>query len=84
MLKRVVPYESGWQTAQRLIQSADKKMTRLRRVEVFAADEVAIVHVMDCVVRRCLLLGDEQFTVKNYDHRKNWIQNLLKRFCSEI
>ena len=28
-------------------------MARLARAEVFAADEVAIVHVMNRVVRRC-------------------------------
>ena len=33
-------------------------MARLARAEVFAADEVAIVHVMNRVVRRCFLLGD--------------------------
>ena len=31
-------------------------MARLARVEVFAPDEVAIVHVMNRVVRRCFLL----------------------------
>ena len=44
-------------------------MARLARVEVFAADEIAIVHVMNRTVRRCFLLGDDQFTGKNYDHR---------------
>jgi hypothetical protein len=28
-------------------------MARLARVEVFAADEIAIVHVMNRTVRRC-------------------------------
>ena len=32
-------------------------MARLARVEVFAADEIAIVHVMNRTVRRCFLLG---------------------------
>ena len=31
-------------------------MARLARVEVFAADEIAIVHVMNRTVRRCFLL----------------------------
>ena len=34
-------------------------MARLARVEVFAADEIAIVHVMNRTVRRCFLLGDD-------------------------
>ena len=32
-------------------------MARLARAEVFAADEIAIVHVMNRVVRRCFLMG---------------------------
>ena len=33
-------------------------MARLARVEVFAADKIAIVHVTNRVVRRCFLLGN--------------------------
>ena len=57
-------------------------MARLARVEVFAADEVAVVHVMNRVVRRCFLLGDDPITGKNYDHRKVWIEDLLQRFAA--
>ena len=52
-------------------------MARLARVEVFAADEIAIVHVIARTVRRCFLLGDDAFTGKNYDHRKQWIDDRL-------
>ena len=52
-------------------------MARLARAEVFAADEVAIVHVMNRTVRRCFLLGEDVFTGKNYDHRKQWIDDQL-------
>lgn len=34
-------------------------MARLARAEVFAADEIAIVHVMNRTVRRCFLLVDD-------------------------
>ena len=34
-------------------------MARLARMEVFAPDEVAIVHVMNRVVRRCFLLATD-------------------------
>ncbi len=50
-------------------------MARLARVEVFAADEVANVHVMNRVVRRCFLMGDGPLTGKNYDHRKEWLED---------
>jgi len=59
-------------------------MARLARVEVFAPDEVAVVHVMNRVVRRCFLLGDDLVTGKNYDHRKEWIESLLRRFAASF
>src|ERR1700677_3358620 len=59
-------------------------MARLARVEVFAPDEVAVVHVMNRVVRRCFLLGDDPVTGKNYDHRKQWIEELLQRFAAHF
>ena len=52
-------------------------MARMARVEVFAADEVAVVHVMNRTVRRCFLLGYDSVTGRNYDHRKDWIDEQL-------
>jgi len=52
-------------------------MARLARVEVFAADEIAVLHVMARTVRRCFLLGEDAVTGKNYDHRKLWIDDQL-------
>ena len=52
-------------------------MARLARVEVFAADEIAVVHVMARTVRRCCLLGEDAVTGKNYDHRKLWLDDQL-------
>ena len=57
-------------------------MARLARTEVFAPDEVAVVQVMNRVVRRCFLLGDDPVTGKNDDHRILWIEDLLKRFSA--
>jgi hypothetical protein len=42
----------------------------LARAEVFAPDEIAIVSVMNRVVRRRFLLGDDPVTGNNDDHRK--------------
>ena len=42
----------------------------LERLEVLGPDEIAIVHVMNRVVRRCFLLGDDPVIGKNYDHHK--------------
>jgi hypothetical protein len=49
-------------------------MARMARAEVFAPDEVAVVHVMNRVVRRCYLLGNDSVSGKNYDQRKVMIE----------
>ena len=56
-------------------------MARMARAEVFAPDEVAVVHVMNRVVRRCYLLGNDPVSGKNYDHRKVMIENQLQRLA---
>jgi hypothetical protein len=52
-------------------------MARIARVEIFASDEVAIVHVMNRTVRRCFLMGDDHISRTNFDHRKVWIDEQL-------
>jgi len=59
-------------------------MARLARADLFAPDEVAIVHVMNRVVRRCFLLGVDPLTGNNYDHRKQWIEDELKRLAGAM
>ena len=56
-------------------------MARLARAEVFAADEVAIIHAIGRTVRRCYLLGADPLTAKNYDHRKTWMEEELQRLA---
>ena len=56
-------------------------MARLARVEIFAPDEIAIVQVMNRTVRRCLLSGIDPLTGKNFDHRKQWLENQFKRLA---
>ena len=56
-------------------------MARLARAEVFSPDEVAIVHVISRVVRRCYLLGDDPVSGNNYDHRKGWIEDRLEHLA---
>jgi REP element-mobilizing transposase RayT len=53
-------------------------MARMARAEVFAPDEIAIVHVMNRTVRRCFLLGDDPVSGKNFDHRKDWMEDQLE------
>jgi REP element-mobilizing transposase RayT len=54
----------------------------LAKVELFAPDEIAVVHVINRVVRRCFLMGDDPFTGLNYNHRKQWIEEELKRLAA--
>lgn len=53
-------------------------MARPKRSDTISPDESCIVHVISRVVRRCFLLGDDPVTGKNYDHRKQWIEDLLE------
>jgi len=46
-------------------------------VQVFAADEIAILHVMERAVRRCCRLVDDPVTGKNPYHRKQWLDEQL-------
>jgi len=59
-------------------------MSRLARADVFAPDEIAIVHVISRVVRRCFLLGDDPQTGKNFDHRKVWIEDRLQQLSASF
>jgi REP element-mobilizing transposase RayT len=53
-------------------------MARMARAEVFSPDEIAIVHVMNRTVRRCFLMGDDPVSGKNFDHRKDWMEDQLE------
>lgn len=53
-------------------------MCRLSRYELFRSDEMAIVHVMNRTVRRCFLMGQDSHTGRNYDYRKDWIEQRME------
>jgi hypothetical protein len=53
-----------------------------RSNRTFSPDEVAVVHVMNRVVRRCFLLGNDPLTGKNYGHRKVWVEDHLRHLAS--
>lgn len=56
-------------------------MARMNREEVFAPDEIAIVHVMNRVVRGAFLMGTDPLTGVHYDHRKLQMEALFERFA---
>jgi len=53
-------------------------MVRLARSELFEPSEVAILHAIGRVTRRCFLFGIDPISGKNFDHRKVWIEEQLK------
>jgi hypothetical protein len=57
-------------------------MARLARAEVSAPDEVAVVHGINRVVRRCILLGEDPVSGKNFDRRKVWIEGRLRQLAA--
>jgi REP element-mobilizing transposase RayT len=64
------------------------KMTRLTREQLFTPDEIVTVHVMNRAVRRCFLMGYDQYSGRNYDYRKDWIElrieHLAKFFSIDV
>lgn len=57
-------------------------MSRTNRKDIFSPDEIGIVHVMNRVVRRCFLMGNDPVTGINYDHRKAMIEAFFERFAA--
>jgi hypothetical protein len=57
-------------------------MARLARAEVFCPSEVAVIHVINRCVRRCFLMGEDPVSGKNFDHRKQWLENRLHRMAA--
>ena len=50
-------------------------MVRLVSTELFDLSEVAILHAIGRVTRRCFLFGFDPVSGKNFDHRKVWIED---------
>ncbi|MDZ4847880.1 MAG: hypothetical protein SGI77_01175 [Pirellulaceae bacterium] len=59
-------------------------MARLARADLFAPDEIAIVHVMNRVVRRCFLMGNDPVSGRNFDHRKLWVEERLRHLAASF
>lgn len=57
-------------------------MARTARSEVFDPREVAIAHVIQRCVRRCFLMGNDPDSGRNFDHRKRWLEDRLRRFAA--
>jgi len=52
-------------------------MARLARAEIFDPAEIVAVHLIGKTVRSCYLMGFDQRSGKNFDHRKRQSWNDL-------
>ena len=59
-------------------------MGRKGRRETFNPLEVSVQHCIGRVVRRAWLLGDDPYTGKNFDHRKDWVKNRLVHLAAQL
>ncbi len=59
-------------------------MARPNRGDLIDPREVQIVHAISRSTRACWLFGDDPHSGKNYDHRKEWIVGLIKRFAANF
>ena len=57
-------------------------MTRARKT-LIALESTSYYHICVRAVRRSFLCGEDRFTGKNFDHRKQWLEDELLRL-SEI
>jgi len=52
-------------------------MARLARAEIFDPSELVAVHLIGKTVRSCYLMGFDERSGKNFDHRKRQSSNDL-------
>ena len=52
-------------------------MVRLARAEIFDPSEIVAVHLIGKTVRSCYLIGFDERSGKNFDHRKRQSWNGL-------
>ena len=57
-------------------------MPRPKRTEQFDSGEVCVVHVVQRCVRRAFLAGVDQFSGRDYSHRKEWIRRRMETLAS--
>lgn len=55
-------------------------MPRPRRTQV-SVEDTPMYHCCSRVSRRAMLLGDDKFTGKNYDHRRGWVESRLLKLA---
>ena len=59
-------------------------MARLARAEIFDPSEIVSVHLIGKTVRSCYLMGFDERSGKNFDHRKRWLEEKLKLLAANF
>ena len=59
-------------------------MARLARAEIFDPAEIVAVHLIGKTVRSCYLMGIDERSGKNFDHRKRWLEEKLKHLAAKF
>lgn len=59
-------------------------MARLVRADLVDPDEVALFHCHSRCVRRSYLCGDDPYTGRNYDYRKEWLEERLRWLAAQF
>ena len=57
-------------------------MGRLKRIEQYSPDEVAIVHCVQRCVRRAYLAGKDAVSGQDFGHRREWIRRRMEALAS--
>lgn len=66
-------------SAQSVLRKEGVTMARQARGDLFSADEVAVVHVMNRVHHGEYLLGKDDKTKKDYSYRRGWFLKKLRQ-----
>jgi len=59
-------------------------MARLARAKIFDPAEIVAVHLIGKTVRSCYLMGVDERSGKNFDHRKRWLEKKLKHLAANF
>ena len=63
-------------------ESLETRRCRTNRGDKIDPTEIQIIHAISRTTRACWLFGDDPHSGKNFDHRKVWIEDLLKHFAA--
>ena len=50
--------------------------------DVFDPSAISVLHCMQRCVRQAYLCGDDLLTSKNFDHRKQWLEDRLRQLAA--